>query len=67
MKISKKARYPFKLFSALLADNHQKSTLKDEKASIRFTVARNISALHTGSNLLCSCVCSESILLAVVL
>ena len=37
------------------------------KTSILFNVTRNISALHTGSNLLYPCVCSESISLAVVL
>ena len=67
MNINKKLMYPFKLFLALLAENHQDSTLKDEKTSIIFTVTRNISASHTGSNLLKSLVCSESILLAVVL
>ena len=41
MNIRKKPRYPFKLFSALLAENRQKSTYKDEKTSILFTVTRN--------------------------
>ena len=52
MNINKKLMYPFKLFLALLAENRQESTLKDEKTSIIFTVTRNISASHTGSNLL---------------
>ena len=50
--INKKLVYPLKLISALLAKNRQKSTLKDEKTSIIFTVTGNISASHTRSNLL---------------
>ena len=46
MNISKKPRYPFEPFSALLAENRQKSTYKDEKTSILFTITRNISASH---------------------
>ena len=52
MEINKKRMYPFKVFSALLAEHRQKSTLKDEKTSIIFTVNCNISASHTGSDLL---------------
>ena len=37
------------------------------KTSIHFNVTRNISASHTGSNLLYPRVCSESIVLAVAL
>ena len=37
------------------------------KISILFNVTPNISASHTGSNLLYPCVCSDSILLTVVL
>ena len=67
MNISKKPTYPFELFSALFAENRQKSNKEDDKTSIKFTVTCNISTLHTENNFVKFWVCSESILLVVVL